>query len=259
LQLTARAHLVGITILGRFDPNADVVKQLPVQAFLEVAGRQKPTLPASQRGGVNRKDHRHGWLFHRDNRQRTRSGRIPEGVADKKLSHPGHRRDIPRLDQVPFHPFQAVIGIDDAERSFARLAIGLEERYLLTASECPVDDLADADAAHVVAVVQVGDQKLERCFGIIGRGGDSGEDGFKQGNQIPPLRLWAGQGDTRFGVGVKHRKIELLVGGIKIDEKIVNLVEDFLDASVRPVDLIDHDNGRQPPLKRLAEHKPSLG
>ena len=35
------------------------------------------------------------------------------------------------------------------------------------------------------------------------------------------------------GVGVEHRKIELVLGGVEIDEQIVDFVEHFLDARVR--------------------------
>ena len=43
-------------------------------------------------------------------------------------------------------------------------------------------------------------------------------------------------------VGVKHRKIELVFVRVEIDEQIVDLVQNFGDARIRPVDLVDdHD------------------
>ena len=50
--------------------------------------------------------------------------------------------------------------------------------------------------------------------------------------------------DAGPGIGVEDRKIELILRGVKVDKEIVQLVDDFLDTGIRPIDLIDHGNGR---------------
>ena len=61
------------------------------------------------------------------------------------------------------------------------------------------------------------------------------------------------------GVGVEHGEPELLLGGIEIDEQVVDLVQHFLRPRIGPVDLVDHDDWREPALERLPKHEPRLG
>ena len=103
------------------------------------------------------------------------------------------------------------------------------------------------------------DQELQRCGRVVRRGGDGGEDGLEQRHQAPALGIvGVGQGDARLGVRVEHREIQLLLGRVEVDEQVVDLVQDLVDAPVRAVDLVDHHDGRQPELERLAEHEPGL-
>ena len=44
------------------------------------------------------------------------------------------------------------------------------------------------------------------------------------------------------GVGVDDREVDLLVIGIEIHEQLEDFVEDFVDAGIGPVDLVDHDD-----------------
>ena len=64
--------------------------------------------------------------------------------------------------------------------------------------------------------------------------------------------------DAGFGVGVDHREIELVFGGVQIDEQIVDFVQHFLDARIRPVDLVDHQNGWELGFERLHQNVASL-
>ena len=45
---------------------------------------------------------------------------------------------------------------------------------------------------------------------------------------------------------------------VEVEEQLVRLVDDLGDAGVRPVDLVDHEDDRQPRLQRLAQHEPGL-
>ena len=59
-------------------------------------------------------------------------------------------------------------------------------------------------------------------------------------------------------VGVQHGKLDLILGGVEVDEQVVDLVQHFLRARVGPVDLVQHDDRRQPALERLAQHESRL-
>ncbi len=59
---------------------------------------------------------------------------------------------------------------------------------------------------------------------------------------------------SRFGVGVEHRKIELIFLRVEINEQVVNFVQNFLGARVGAVNLVDDQNGRQLRFERFTQH-----
>ena len=79
-------------------------------------------------------------------------------------------------------------------------------------------------------------------------------DGVEQRTQIVRRIVHGALGHAGFGDGVEHREIELVLGGVEVDEQVVDLVEDFLHARVGPVDLVDHHDGRQLGFERLRQH-----
>ncbi len=100
---------------------------------------------------------------------------------------------------------------------------------------------------------------MQHGVGIARRSGDAREDGFEQRAQVGGGILEGQLGHAGAGVGVNHREIEQVLGGVQVDEEIVDLVEDFLDARVRPVDLVDHQHRRQIGFQGLHEHVAGLG
>ncbi len=58
----------------------------------------------------------------------------------------------------------------------------------------------------------------------------------------------------RFRVRVDHRKIELVFGGVEIDEKIVDFVEHGGGARVGAVNFVEHHDRRQLRGQRLLQH-----
>ena len=54
---------------------------------------------------------------------------------------------------------------------------------------------------------------------------------------------------------VEHREVELLVGCVEVGEEIEDLVQDIEVALVRPVDLVDHDDGTDAALQCLRHHE----
>jgi len=82
--------------------------------------------------------------------------------------------------------------------------------------------------------------------------------GLETGSTGAACGASATAGGSGAGAGVEHRKIQLLLGRVEIDEQVVDFVEDFLNARVRPIDLVDDDHRRQPPFERLPEHETRL-
>jgi len=67
------------------------------------------------------------------------------------------------------------------------------------------------------------------------------------------------RGHTVAANGVKHREFELILVGAKIDEQVVDLVQDFLRPGIGAVDLVDHDQNGQARVQGFLEHEPGLG
>src|SRR6266481_4294142 len=59
-------------------------------------------------------------------------------------------------------------------------------------------------------------------------------------------------------IGVDDGKIELVFGGVQVDEEIVDFVENFLGASVGAIDFIEHDDGRELSGKSFLQNVASL-
>ena len=57
---------------------------------------------------------------------------------------------------------------------------------------------------------------------------------------------------------VEDGKVELVLGGVEIDEQIVDFVQHLLRPRVTAVDLVDHHDGRQLGLQRFAQDIASL-
>ncbi len=58
--------------------------------------------------------------------------------------------------------------------------------------------------------------------------------------------------------GVQDREINLFVRSVKINEEVVNFVDDFLRSSVLPVNLVDDDDDGQFLFQRFRQHVTGL-
>ncbi len=80
----------------------------------------------------------------------------------------------------------------------------------------------------------------------------------KSGRRSDPGSVGRQRRRAHAGAGVQHGEVDLLLGRVEIDEQVVDLVEHFLGARVRPVDLVDDDQRREPALEGLAQHEARL-
>ena len=83
---------------------------------------------------------------------------------------------------------------------------------------------------------------------------DGVNDGVEQGTQIFAGLVNVASSGPQLRVGVEHGKIELVFRRIEVNEQVIHLVEHFLRARVGPVNLVDHEDGRQLRLQRFAQH-----
>jgi len=100
--------------------------------------------------------------------------------------------------------------------------------------------------------------ELESRLGIEARGGHRREDRLEQGRErLRGLGEFPGRG-PHLGVRVEDGEVELILGGVEVDEQVVDLVEHLGGPRILAVDLVDDDDRRQARLERLLEHEARL-
>ena len=78
----------------------------------------------------------------------------------------------------------------------------------------------DADAAHVVVVVDGGNEQLQRRVRVALRRGDVGEDGVKQRPQNHARHFPVGRGRAVAAGGEDDGAVELFVGGVQLQKAV---------------------------------------
>ena len=73
-----------------------------------------------------------------------------------------------------------------------------------------------------------------------------------------PLGIGVERGAACPRVAVDDRELDLGLVGVEVEEELVHLVHDRLDAGVGAVDLVDDEDHREPRLERLAQHEARL-
>ena len=95
------------------------------------------------------------------------------------------------------------------------------------------------------------------CSGASGLprgGGTCSTMASKSGRRSSPGHREIARRGAGPAAGVEHGKLDLLFGGVEIDEQVVDLVQDVLRPRVAAIDLVDDDNRRQAALEGLAQH-----
>ncbi len=120
-------------------------------------------------------------------------------------------------------------------------------------------DTADGDTSHKVVVVDGADQHLEGLVKVGLRRGDIIQNGVEQRLQVGAHHVGGIAGGAVAGGAEQHGAVQLLVGGVQIQQQLQHLVDDLVDALVRPVDLVDDHDDAMTQLQRPAQHEPRLG
>ena len=84
------------------------------------------------------------------------------------------------------------------------------------------------------------------------------DDHLEQRLQIGEFPVGCSSTFSFTGNGVDDRKLDLLLGGVQVDEQVVDFVQDFRGARVLTVDLVDHHDRGQSQFERLGQHESRL-
>ena len=259
LQLAAALHLPRVRAVGRRDAQRHVADELLLEALLDHRGGQLLAALADERRRVDADRHRQARLVDGDHGQR--AGVLDGGdrLADRHLGDAGDGDDIARPGLIRGHALELLRDVELGQLDVLDRAVGAAPGDGLALAHRAVVDAAEREAAHVRRRVEVGDERLQRMRGIVLRRGHMLEDRVEQRLEVV-LQL---VGSLRGGVPgacvrVDDREVDLLLGGVEVQEQRVGLVEHLGDARVGTIDLVDHEDHRQLRLERLAQHEARL-
>ena len=108
--------------------------------------------------------------------------------------------------------------------------------------------------------VEIRHERLEGMAVLVARRGNVLQDQVEKGMEVLRQRLRIGveRGAACPGIAVDDRELDLGLVGIEVEEELVHLVHDGLDAGVWAVDLVDDEDHGEPRLERLSQHEPRL-
>src|SRR5713226_3028354 len=251
LQFAAAEHAEGFRRVGVFDADGDVGEQLFLQAVAKVARSNVGAFLAGKRAAVDGENHGQRGLVDQERFERLRGGEVGDALADLDAFDAGDGHEVASENAFGFVAFESAKCIEFGDaRGFELARHGgraaeLADADVGAALDGAVEDAADGDAAEKIAVIEIHHLDLQDAFGIAGRRGDGLDDGLEERKEILGVIADFAVGDAIAGVGVDDGKIELVFGGVEIDEQVVDFVEDFRGAGVGAIDFVQHDDRRK--------------
>ena len=118
----------------------------------------------------------------------------------------------------------------------------------------PLKNARDGDAPEKFAVIEVGHLNLQRGRGIARWRRNGCDDLFEERLQSGGIVADFQMSDAEFRIGIDHREIELVFGGVEINKEVVDFVEHGGGARVGAVNFIEHHDRRQLRGERLLQH-----
>ena len=260
MHLTAAANAECVGGVGFVYAQGYVLEQLTEQTLTQVAGGNKLALLAGERRVVDHKGHLNGRLGNLNERQSLNVLGVAQGLTDGYALDAGEANDLACLCLLDRLTAQLLDGVQGNQLRVVRLgvAVVVADGNLLTYLHRAALDTADADTANVLVVVNRRNEHLGRAFGINMRRRNVLEDLLEQRGQVLALHV-RGHGSGACTAGaVNNRAVQLLVGRIKVEQQLENLVADLVETSVRTVDLVDCDDDLVTELQCLLQHEAGL-
>jgi len=261
MHLTTAHDTEGIGGGGVLYLQGHVLQQFLLQTVADLTAGDELALTAGQRAVVDREGHLHGGVVDLDERQRLHVGGAAQGVADGHVRQTGECHDITCGDVVTG---LTTVGLEVVQlgQTAAHLQVGVvpvaHDHFLAHLGDA-VLDAADADAANELIVVHRGHQHLEGSFRVALGRLDGAQQGVEQGDQVGARHIRVQAGGAVTAAAEQDGALQLLVGGTQIHQQVQHLIDDFLDAGIGTVDLVDSHHQAQVLLQSLLQHKAGLG
>ena len=260
MHFAAARHVEGIgTLLG--DVQGYILQQLPLQTVPEVPGGNELAFLAGKGGIVDGEGHFDGGIADLHKGQGFHSIGSAQGAADGDIRHAGQGHNFARLGLLDGVLTQAVELVQRHD-----LALGFDLRVMEVADGDLLIDpdgaplhTAHGNTAHILIVVDGGHQQLQGAIFIALGGIDIPDDGLEQRGQVG-AHLVGAVGSGALTAGAEDGGgIELLVGGVQIQQQLQNLIHNLVDTGVGLIHLVDGHDDLVAQLQGLLQHEPGLG
>ena len=243
---------------GALDFQRDVTFGLFLEAGPDHAARDFRAFGAGERRVVDAEGHRDGRRVDRARFERHGDRRVAEGVGDVRLGHAGEGDDVARHAFIDRHALETAEGENFRDTSLLHeLAVTREDLDRLVRLDRARQDAAREDAAEERVSGNRGGEEAESAF-LNARDRDMIDDHLEQFVHVGSRVFVLLRHPAILGRAVEDREIELLVSGIEVREEVETLVDDFIRAALRLVDLVDGDDRLQADLQRLGDHELGL-
>ncbi len=185
---------------------------------------------------------------------------IGHGVPDPDLLGASDADDLAGPCVLDLGALESVVHVEPDDLGRHHLALVAKDRDRVSLAGNPRGNAPDRQATHVVVVVEVVDEHLQRGQLAFRRRRYVLENGVEQRLQV--LRLERARdgvgGPSLAGDAVQHGEVNLALVGAEVDVERVDEVKDLLGPRVLPVDLVDDEHRWQAQGESLGEHESSL-
>ena len=227
MQLTAAGNLERVGGIRLLHTHGHVRLHLLEEAVAQVAARHIFALAARKGAVVHHEKHGDGGLVDLHERKGLhaigRAGRL----ADVQIREAGHGHEIAQVRGFHLHSAQALELIQLADLHVLCGTVAAAKDHLLAVLDVAALHTADADAADVIVVIDVGEQDLRRAIQVSLRGGNLLEDHVKQRLHVRAGHVWVGGSIAVAAGGIHNRELELIVVRAELDEQVEHLVDDL--------------------------------
>ena len=262
-HLAAARHVEGVhNALDLADAEGHVLQRLAEQAVTQLAAGDELALAPGEGTVVDGEGHLHrgGADLHKG--QRLHAVGRADGIADGDIADAAEGDDIARRRFGDGHLAQTGELVHTDRLGLLGRGVGVvvvAHGDLLVLLQHAALDTADGDTAHELVIVDGADQHLEGLVQVGLRRGDVVQNGIEQRLQVRAHHVGGIAGGTVAGGAEQHGAVQLLVGGVQVQQQLQHLVDDLVDTLVGTVDLVDDHDDPVTQLQRAAEHETGLG
>ena len=253
LQFAAPENAKRVRGARVFHAQRDVGEQFLFEARAQIARSYVLPFAARERRGVDGEDHRQRRLVNHERFERQRIREVGDAFADLNAFDARNRGDVARGYFFRFVAFEAAER--EKLRNFRRLnrAIQLRNSDFGAALQRSLKNAGDGHAPEKFAVIEIRHLNLQHRRGVAGRRRNRSDDLLEERLKIGRIVADFHVRDADLRIRIDHRKIELVFGGIEVDEKVVDFVEDGSGARVGPINFVEHHDRLQLRGERLLQ------